>query len=622
MSSNLRLKLLLHSQKECVEGKSTKRPFLPIDPHSFTDGNQPLTTDVTLQLRVDFKAKKLAGSATLKLASKASGALNLDTRGLVIKGAKDSIGREVKFQLVVPADPIKGTLLLLELYDDSVTIMYETTEASTAIQWLSPEQTGGGKQPYVYTQCQAIHARSVFPCQDTPLARIRYKAVVLAPADTSVVMSASLVATVQLADLTMFTFDMPQPIPPYLFALAAGDVVHKNISPRCGIYAERSILDAAVYEFADMDKMVSTAESLFGPYEWSVFNVLVLPPSFPYGGMENPRMVFLTPTILSGDRANVNVVAHELAHSWTGNLVTNATANDFWLNEGWTTYAERRIQEALEGEERALLYAAIGWTALQEALQAYAPQFTRLKMALEGVDPDEVYSEIPYEKGALFLKRLEIEVGRPAFDVFIQKYIAKFRFQSISTETFIAFLIENLPGISQRVDLNTWIHGEGLPADAPRAQSERLTRITSLAGDYVEGRSLTPEDVADWQAPEWQMYLGMLPKKMPKAKVAELDAAFSFSKSSNWELRIAFLTIAAYSAFSPCYPGIETALMEVGRMKYLKPLYEGLVAGGALALAKEIFAKAKVKYHSIARQVVEAVLGGEVYISFTARRRK
>eukprot|EP00271_Cylindrocystis_brebissonii_P017742 TRINITY_DN472_c0_g1_i1.p1 TRINITY_DN472_c0_g1~~TRINITY_DN472_c0_g1_i1.p1 ORF type:complete len:585 (+),score=74.15 TRINITY_DN472_c0_g1_i1:320-2074(+) len=580
----------------------------PVDPHSYTDGDHPLTTDIALDVKLDFTAKKVYGTAKLMLASKASGVLDLDTRGLTIERAVDSQGQAVAYELLEPADPIKGTCLRLLLHDQEVSITYSTSESATALQWLVPEQTAGGRQPYVFTQCQAIHARSVFPCQDTPVARIRYTATVEVPPNIRVVMSARLASHVEKDGCWVDMFDMRNPIPPYLFAFAAGDIVSEEITPRCSIYAEPSVLKAAVYEFADMDKMVATAESLFGPYEWTAFNVLVMPPSFPYGGMENPRMTFLTPTVVTGDRSNVTVVAHELAHSWTGNIVSNATMNDFWLNEGWTRYAEWRIKEALEGSESAELHAAIGWNRLMDALPLFEPRFSRLKTDQEGIDPDEVFSDIPYEKGFLFVRRLEQEVGRPTFDKFIKKYIATFRFQSITTETFLTFLLQEFPDIGKTVDLDKWIHGEGLPEDAPRARSERLTRVQELAGAYLEGRSLTKEDYADWKAAEWQIYLGSLPKTMPEERVAALEKDFSLSTSPNWELRIDFLAIGAHSAYTPCFPAIEKALLEVGRMKFLQPLYRGLVVGGNKALGREIFEKAKMKYHIIARQGIEGIL--------------
>eukprot|EP00850_Spirogloea_muscicola_P008891 SM000048S16603 [mRNA] locus=s48:588655:592233:- [translate_table: standard] len=583
----------------------------PLDPHSYADGDQPLTESVELRLRVDFEARAIAGTATLRLAAPARGALDLDTRGLEIEAvAASPSGAPLEYELGQP-DVIKGRRLHIKLEGDAVAVRYRTTAASTALQWLAPPQTAGGVLPYVFTQCQAIHARSVFPCQDTPLARIKYTADVEVMAAARVVMSAAHVGRTTSVDgnTIIESFRMEQPIPPYLFALAAGDIKHQDLSHRCRVYAEPAILQAAAYEFADVERMVEIAEQLFGPYDWERFDVLVMPPSFPFGGMENPRMVFLTPTLLAGDRSLVGVVAHELAHSWTGNLVTNATMDDFWLNEGFTTYAERRIQEALEGPDRLAMHSTIGWNGLVEEVRRFKdqPQFTRLKMNLEGIDPDEVYSEVPYEKGFLFLKRIENEVGRPRFDAFLRKYISAFRFQSITTETFLAFLSAELPGIGDAVDLHEWVQGTGIPSDAPRPASAALEHIKALAEG---GQELTAEDTAAWQALDWQVYLEALPRVLNHDRVARLNERFHLSESTNSEIRSAFLTIVAHSEYKSCYQAIERSLASNGRMKYLKSLYTGLLQGAAesKAFSRRVFEDNKLRYHPIAKDVIEGVL--------------
>ncbi|GBG64522.1 hypothetical protein CBR_g45218 [Chara braunii] len=627
----------------------------PLDPHSFTDSDQPLTQTIHLNLHVDFEAKVISGSATLELDRPANGVLDLDTRDLHIDGAVDSsTGKPITFELEKPV-PIKGSRLRLSLIGRSVTISFRTSSSASALQWLEPAQTEGGKLPYVYTHCQAIHARSVFPCQDTPRARIRYTADVNIPRSARAVMSAEHVGRVDLApppatttgraagelttkkedgeevacrrededapggggggggDRAIEKFRMNQPIPPYLVALAVGDIVSCRIGPRSQVYAEPSILAAAAFEFAEVESMISQAESLFGPYDWEEFNVLVLPPAFPYGGMEHPRMVFLTPALVVGDRSLVNVVAHELAHSWTGNLVTNATANDFWLNEGFTTYAERRIVEKIAGADVAALQAAIGWDHLHQEIERFKdrPQLTRLRGDLEGVDPDLVFSTVPYEKGFLFLRRLENEMGREAFDIFLKKYISRFRFQSITTTEFVDFLKVNVSGIEHRIDLGTWMDGEGLPEDAPRTVSKVLDQVLGLAKGFSSGVHVSDSDCATWKWEEWQIYLDNMPQKMKAADLRELDQRFQFSKAKNLEILVSFLTIAANSAFQPCFPMIVRSLMTIGRMKYLRPLYSGLMASGSSAakeLARKTFADAAPRYHPVARAVIQEVL--------------
>ncbi|MEO1335971.1 MAG: M1 family aminopeptidase/hydrolase, partial [Myxococcota bacterium] len=414
-----------------------------LDPHSYADDAQPNTTRMTLRWWVDILRSEIRGTATLQLDRPASGTLDLDTRDLTIEAITDGSGQSIRFELADP-DPVLGQRLRLAVVSDIVHIQYRTSPNASALQWLTPAQTTGGRHPFVFTQCQAIHARSIVPCQDTPRVRVQFSATVDVPKPLHAVMAAAATGQSDGEDgRSVFTFDMPQPIPPYLLAFAAGDLASADVGPRSRVYAEPDVIDAAAWEFADIDAHLERAEALFGPYEWDRFDMLVMPASFPYGGMENPRLTFLTPTLLAGDRSLVSVVAHELAHSWTGNLVTNANANHFWLNEGFTVYAERRIVEALYGRPTRLLHDAVERKHLEDdiaRLSATDPALTQLRVDLEGHDPDEVYSSVPYEKGYLFLARLEQAAGRDRFDVFLKRYIERFRFTSIVTDDLLGRL--------------------------------------------------------------------------------------------------------------------------------------------------------------------------------------
>jgi aminopeptidase N len=406
-------------------------------------------------------------------------------------------------------------------------------------------------------------------------------------------------------------FEMPQPVPSYLIALAVGDLTSRDLSPRSRVWAEPATVEAAAYEFAGIEDMIRAAERMFGPYEWDRYDMLVLPPSFPYGGMENPRMTFLTPTVLAGDRSLVDVVAHEMAHSWTGNLVTNATMDHFWLNEGFTVWAERRILEALHGEEAAALGWAIGQNALDESLARFPADspFTLLRTHLEGVDPDDVYSSIPYEKGARFVATLERAVGRQEFGRFMRRYIDRFRFTSISTEEFVMFLELELPGVAKRVDADTWLHRPGMPAGAPVFRSERLETLQALAQGWNGGARPAREEAARWNANELLLYLQHLPRPLDEFSCRWLDAQFRLTQQGNYEILVEWLTIAAASDYEPVFPRIREVLTSVGRMKYLRPLYGAL--GGherTRALARDIFRAAAPGYHALSRRVVESVM--------------
>lgn len=583
------------------------------DPHSYADDTQPRTRHLDLDLDFDFRARDLGGTVTLTLETPASGTLDLDTRGLAIQSVTDGAGEPVAFELAAP-DPIRGSRLRLSLRGDRATIRYRTSPDASALQWLSPAQTRGGRQPYIYTQCQAIHARSVLPCQDTPRVRSRYRASLTIPAALRAVMAAAHAGRKVIdGGRAIERFEMPQPIPSYLFALAVGEIEGRELGPRSRVYAEPEALDQAAWEFAQVDAMLVAAEGLFGPYAWDRFDLLVMPPSFPYGGMENPRLTFLTPTLLAGDRSLVNVVAHELAHSWTGNLVTNASMNDFWLNEGFTVYAERRILEVIEGSASVALQAALGRRHLDvdlARLERMNPRFTRLRNDLSDVHPDEVYSLVPYEKGYLFLRRIEAAVGRARFDTFLRSYIDEFRFQSITTDDFLRFLERELGAAAQAIDCAAWIDGPGVPKTAPATASERLARIERVVADWKEGRRPSQDTLRRLDATEWQVFLSCLPGRLELADCAFLDDHFQLTDSKNAEVRVAWLTIAAASGYAPAYRGVRATLERWGRMKYLRPLYTALVEQGeqGRALAADIYARARSSYHPVGRTLVEGLL--------------
>jgi aminopeptidase N len=586
-----------------------------LDPHSHVDSDHPQVDHLDLRLRVDFPTSTLAGTAALRLAMPARGGpLDLDTRDLQVESVTDDKGTPVPFRLG-PPQPILGAPLRLDLPAGvrTVTVRYRTSPAATALQWLNAAQTAGKAHPYLFSQCQPTHARSLAPLPDSPRVRLRFHAELTVPEDLTAVMAASPGGRLPCAEpgRVTYAFDMPQPIPTYLLALAVGNIAAQDLSTRTRVYAEPEVLEAAAHEFANVEQMVRAAEALFGPYPWERFDILVMPPSFPYGGMENPRLTFLTPTLLAGDRSLVNVLVHELAHSWTGNLVTNASMEHFWLNEGFTVYAERRILERLEGPEAVALHAAIGRSALEDDLgrMGWDSPLTALRNNLQGVDPDEVFSQVPYEKGCLFLQRVEQEVGRQAFDRFLALYLAHFAFKSITTEDFLAFADQKLDGALRRVGAARWLDQPGLPEDAPRARSQRLSEIESLTAKWTAGTRPSLDELRLCSVRDWQVLLPRLPKLLPVEDCRWLDEQFSLSSGGNAEVRVAFLALAARSGYRGADAVIRRTLLTVGRMKYLRPLYVGLCSRPeTVAMAREVFAAAREGYHPVARNVIEGVL--------------
>lgn len=589
------------------------------DLHSFGKPWQVRVTHADLDLTVDFAKKELRGTATLTVERNprlpAKTALVLDTRDLTIEGVTagpdDNALSETRWTLGKP-EKFLGTPLTITLPAGAkrVRIAYKTSPAATAVQWVEPAGTAGKKRPFLFTQSQAIHARSWIPLQDSPGVRITYNATIHVPEGLTAVMSADRVG--QQGDATRF--EMKQAIPSYLIALAVGDLVFRPIGKRTGVYAEPSVADKAANEFADTEKMVEAAEALCGPYRWGRYDILVLPPSFPFGGMENAKLTFATPTILAGDKSLVGLIAHELAHSWSGNLVTGATWRDFWLNEGFTTYLERRITEAVFGKERADEEAVLGMQDLKAELAKFPPRDEVLHIDLDGRDPDDGMTRVPYEKGAFFLETVEKIVGRERFDPFLRAYFDTFAFKSITTADFEAFLRETLWPQRQPappIDTHLWLHSAGLPPDCVKPASPKLDKIKQLAGDWAAARVKAKDLAAEgWSTIEWVQFLRSLEgAKLGPQRLAELDAAHDLTDKANAEVTEPWLLLAIFNGYSAADARLEQFLTSIGRRKYLMPIYEALGKTPAgKARAKAIFAKAKAGYHPIAAGSVEALL--------------
>ncbi len=594
-----------------------------VDIHSFGNPRDVRVEHIGLNLTVDFEKKELRGEATLtyerEAGAKRDAPLILDTRGLVIESVRSTgdpnLIHDLRFSLG-KSDPILGAALRIDLDNTAATrskivIRYRTSPQASALQWLDPPLTAGRSRPFLFTQSQAIHARSWIPCQDSPGNRITFDAKIQVPSGLTAVMAADRVG--QKGDVTEFKMD--QSIPPYLIALAVGDLAFRPMGKRTGVWAEPSVVDKAAKEFSDTEMMVEAAEARFGPYRWGRYDILVLPASFPFGGMENPKLTFATPTVIAGDKSLVALIAHELAHSWSGNLVTNATWRDFWLNEGFTTYLERRIVEDLYGKDRATMESVLGKGELLEEFARFSPIDEILYVDLKGRDPDEGMTRVPYEKGALFLRNLEERVGRERFDAFLKGYFDHFAFKSLTTTEFEGYLREKLfpADGSELVNLHAWIHEAGLPEDAPDPKSDRLTELTALAPSWSEGKVGAKDLKADeWSTLEWLQFLRSLPNKVDTARLTELDNAYDLTGRGNSEIAAQWLITAIRSGYSPADSRLEQFLTTIGRRKFLMPLYTELAKTPAgKARAKAIYKKARGSYHPIAVDSVDKLLGAK-----------
>lgn len=580
-----------------------------VDVHTFAKANEAVMTDLALDIKVDFDKKVIVGKAVITIDNKTkTSKLYLDTQELGIE--KVTLGddeKETKFALESKVAHL-GSALVVDISPDTkkVTIHYQTSPQAAALQWLSPQQTAGKKQPFLFTQSQAILARSWVPCQDSPGIRFTYSAKVTVPKDLMALMSAEN-PTEKNAD-GVYNFKMPQPIPAYLLALSVGDLAFGKIGTRTGVYAEPSMLEKCTYEFANMEKMLEAAEGIYGKYEWGRYDVIVLPPSFPFGGMENPRLTFATPTILAGDRSLTSLIAHELAHSWSGNLVTNSTWNDFWLNEGFTVFFERKIMEALRGESYAEMLAKLGLQDLKETIKGLEKDDTKLKLALKGRNPDDGMNDVAYEKGYFFLRLIAETVGKEKFDEFLKNYFAKYKFQSMDTEGFLVHLKQALPAAA-KLNLDEWVYQSGLPANCPTVKATRFENIDQAFAAWEGGKAPAELNTKEWSTHEWLHFLRKLPAKVDLAKLEALDAAFKLTQSGNSEIAAEWLSRAVPSEYSKAYPALEKFLVNVGRRKFLVPLYKSMITTEkGKALAKQIYAKARPNYHSVSYNTIDKML--------------
>ena len=589
-----------------TESKSTKADIeVGKDYHSFSNPEQVTVTHIALDLTVDFERKIMHGTAGIEFKRVDSNATKivLDTNDLTINTIK-SDGKELPFTLQ-SGDTFLGSALEISLPENGsrLVIDYATSPTASGVQWLTPEQTAGGEKPFLFTQAQATHARSFIPLQDSPQVRVTYEAVIRTPKDLVAVMSASNDPKAERDGV--YEFNMPQAVPSYLIALAVGDLEFKAMGERTGVYSEPSLLEAAAAEFEDTESMLIATEEIYGPYSWDRYDLLILPPSFPFGGMENPRLSFITPTVIAGDKSLVSLIAHELAHSWSGNAVTNATWRDLWLNEGFTTYLTYRIMEIVYGTDRFNMEAVLGYQDLEQDLNSLDANDQILAIDLRGRDPDDVFSNIPYEKGALFLREIEHKIGRDNFDSFLKQYFKEFAFQSITTDQFIAHLQKTL--LKDHADklslerVNQWVFTAGIPDAAPKPVSDAFSVVDSARSAWLNGTiDAGAINTQGWTVHQWLYFLNNMPDVMTDTNMLALDKAFDLTNSKNNEIAHSWLLMSVKNWYEPALPRLHEYLTSIGRNKLVKPLYRELsktVEGKALGT--KAFKEAKSGYHPL-----------------------
>ena len=587
------------------------------DPHSFSKPAIARGTHLNWDAKVDFNTQTISGTATWTVeAAPDAKEIIFDTRGLTIHKVSAD-GKSVDYSLkdTVNGEPWMGQALHIPISASTqqVSVQYTTSADAAALQWLKAEQTRDKQHPFLFTQSQAILARTWLPCQDGPGMRFTFEAQVQVPAGMLALMSAE--NPQQVSADGKYQFKMEQPIPSYLMSLAVGNLAFQAVGKETGVYAEPSFVTACAEELSDMQTMLEKAEQLYGKYQWGRYDVIVLPPSFPFGGMENPRITFATPTIIAGDKSLVALVAHELAHSWSGNLVTNATWNDFWLNEGFTVYFENRIMEAVYGKDYAEMLQVLEYESLVETVQEFGATSadTHLKLKLEGRDPDEGVSDIAYNKGAYFLRLLESKVGRENWDAFVNGYFTTNAFKVMTTEAFVEYLNEHLidahPEAFADVDIRAWIYGPGIPDNCPKVVSTRFTAVDQEVHAFNGGAAAASLKTSGWTTHEWLRFIYQLPEDITVERMGDLDKSFHFTGIGNCEIADAWYELAVKRQYATAYADMETFLCSVGRRKFLTPLYKAMMQTNQSEMAKRVYAKARPGYHYVAQNTLDELVG-------------
>jgi leukotriene-A4 hydrolase len=590
-----------------------------------------VTKHIRLAWNVDFVNSKIWGTATLSMVRIGKEKLvKLDCSHLNVKCVTDvKSGQRLQFT-VDPQATKFGGLLAVDLMssEDSafdLQIEYETTEKCSALQWLRPEQTVGKVHPYLFSQCQAIHARSMLPCQDTPAIKATYNATVTLSAPLAAVMSANKRRQLSSVD-GMHTFDFEQtlPIPSYLIAIGAGAITSKEIGPRSAVWCEKEILEAAAFEFAETESFITTAEQLVGKYVWERYDILLLPPSFPYGGMENPCLTFLTPSLLCGDRSLVDVVAHEISHSWTGNLVSCMNWEHFWLNEGFTMFLERKILAKLHGEGWRQFNSHIGLADLRESVAQFGgdgPE-TALIPDLSNTDPDDVFSSVPYEKGYTLLYVLEELVGGGTiFEPFFKAHIQHHAGKSITSEEFKTFLFDYFKddvAITSKLtafEWSKWLQGRGMPPTIPKYSEEMLTPCRQLAQAWIQTGKSDAVDFGSFSPAQKTMFLDLLLLKanqLDPVVLETLNNAYHLSESKNVEVLLKWYLICIRNKNEAFFEAAAKFATQHGRMKYCRPILRELYKSGEVGrkIALTTFERNKSFYHPIAAQMIAKDLSG------------
>lgn len=587
--------------------------YYSFDPHSFSRPNDAVVEHLEWHARIDFDTRLIHATATWHI-KKQEGMREIifDTDDLdITKVWLDN--NDAPIWRKADAKKYLGSALVVNINAETqkVYIIYSSSKEAKALQWLAKDQTQAGRAPFLFTQGQAILTRSWLPCQDSPGIRFSFDAQVQVPKGMMALMSACNPHEVE--DNGLYRFSNDKPIPAYLFALAVGEISFKPLNDRSGVYAEPEMIEKAWWEFAELPGMLNAAEDLFGPYLWDRYDVLVLPPVFPFGGMENPMLMFATPTIITGDRSLTNLVAHELSHSWSGNLVTNASWNDFWVNEGLTTFIERRIIERIKGSDYVEMVTALGNQELINTMDLLEDEkeLTKLKLSLDDRNPDLALNSIPYQKGFALLQHIEQEVGKARMGEFVQQNFQAHAFSCMTTEDFVTYLRENLLNEEQmeRLNIMEWIYEPGMPEGFVPQSSRKFDLVDAEIASFEKGAHPLSLASAGWSTFEWIYFFRSIASFATKGQLSALDEAFHFTQSGNAELLTAWFQLGIMKNHTAVYPAVEVFVRYVGRRKLLLPIYRSLLSNThSEAMGRAWYEENRLYYHPVSRNTLDELV--------------
>ena len=625
----------------------------PEDISSYSNFNEIIQKELDIDISLDFEKKQMIGKMDInyEIINQEISKIILDLKGPEIVSVeyiqKDEEGEDLKSiklnyeiysenefkdslgtPLIIYLDNIKNNKevdykKIIELKTLLIRIQFITTEKCTGIQFLTKEQTYTKKYPFMFTQCEAIQCRSLFPVQDSPSVKSTYKVTTSIESPLTFLFG-GIIKTKYYDSNTkknITLFEQNIPIPSYLVAFVAGELEYGRISERCGVWTEVGLCKKACNEFKDAETYIKIAEEyLDHPYEWEVYNLLVLPFSFPYGGMENPNLTFVTPALLAGDRSMSNVIGHEISHSWTGNLVTNKNWKNFWVNEGFTTFMERKLDSALLGEDMENLEAIVGNNELIADIKLLGEdsEYTKLSADYGGNDPDDGFSTAPYEKGYQFLIYIEKLIGKDVFKEVMQKYIKKYRLKSVDHTAFKGVLEEVIKEkfkekadeIIGKIDWEKWLYEKGIPKYTNEFSSEYLKDAEKLAEDFLnekEDNETVLKKFKEWHTNVKLAFLNYLSEhkdKINETICQNLKKKLNLAEEYNSEIKYMWYLLALDKKIESEIPNIKKFLETHGRLKYIRPIYFAWMEKD-FNEAKEFFDKVKYLYHPFGRRMIQ-----------------